>query len=270
MDISAFIQCSGCGSYRHRQDYVGRTQTYNTCTCCRYRQTPPRLAPSMDSMISMDSLDIHYATEHISNNGPVKFDWDIAMSEEVIENYTDDQIIEEVIHRFEEISGYHFALKKTGDPVLRQSISFHAYCVQDQTIQRQLPEELQQRLTCRMNTYNCKGKVTGFFDREQLWVHVTYNHRLQHQCSVFTERNETPLAIREYIERHALNLDSAHLFRNIRQEFGGAPMITQAQVYKWYHHYLRQHYEHHDDQFISARILIQQNNNNGFEEVLGY
>jgi hypothetical protein len=215
----------------------------------------------MEQMVSMDSLDLWYETESrsIVEGGALEFKWDVILDDEYAANNNEQQI--------ELISGYHFYLKNVGDPRQKMHINFSAYCIQDPDIQQQIQEDRIQRFICRMDTFDCKGSITGFINKQQKWIHLEFKHEIQHAHPTINERNTMPAEIRQHIEQHAENLDPAHLYRTIREQFDGATMVTQAQVYRMYHSCVEDLYRSESDQFASTQTLVRRHQSDGFEEV---
>ncbi|ORX50438.1 hypothetical protein DM01DRAFT_1337625 [Hesseltinella vesiculosa] len=87
-----------------------------------------------------------------------------------------DAIIRRLIVYIYEVSGFEFYLTRIWDPSRRVSVSFYASCTYSSSFQRQVPESELQRLHDRIMTADCYGRLIGFVDEQQRWVHCKLHH----------------------------------------------------------------------------------------------
>ncbi|ORX58895.1 hypothetical protein DM01DRAFT_1371910 [Hesseltinella vesiculosa] len=65
------------------------------------------------------------------------------------------------------------------NPSKRSAIAFYASCINSSGFLQQIPERTLQRLHDRMTIYDCNGRLIGFVDVRQHWIHLHLAPRRQ-------------------------------------------------------------------------------------------
>ncbi|KAI9317870.1 hypothetical protein BX666DRAFT_1932193 [Dichotomocladium elegans] len=164
------------------------------------------LLPSRDSNneSDLDEVEIGYSFHGV-----------IAMDAEMCA-MNDDAIINLIMSHIESADGYKYYCLKVANPKKKHAVAFYFGCAQDQCIQSQVMNR--QRLTRRMETFPCSGRITGEIDRRNHQVMVDIQHDVGHR-GYAVEDTSVPTIVREYIRNNARRLDATAFFEQVKAKF---------------------------------------------------
>ncbi|KAI9312983.1 hypothetical protein BX666DRAFT_1983959, partial [Dichotomocladium elegans] len=251
-------------NYKFAVHFAGRIEDYHTCDRCRARQSTVGQGVPEKGRISFDefvkSLPSRYIADSTDADECVvdvqySFHVYISMDAEVV-TMEDLAIIDSISSSIESADGYHYHLINVAHPMKKHAVAFYLGCAQDESIQRQVADR--QRLTSRMETFPCGGRVTGEIDRRNHQIMIDIQHDPGH-CRYAVQNRAVPHGVREFICDNALSYDASELFSRVRLQFPKESRdVTQAQVYYWWNNTTTQMYRRHEDQLVSSKILLQE------------
>ncbi|KAI9311879.1 hypothetical protein BX666DRAFT_1993571 [Dichotomocladium elegans] len=228
-------RCSGCRNYKFAVHFAGRIEDYRTCDRCRARQSTVGQGVPEEGRISFDefveSLPSRYITDS-TDAGEVDVQYSfhayISMDAEMVA-MEDLAIIDSISSSIESADGYRYHLINVAHPMKKHAVAFYLGCAQDESVQRQVADR--QRLTSRMETFPCGGRVTGEIDRRNHQIMIDIQHDPGH-CRYAVQNRAVPHGVREFIRDNALSYDASALFSRVRLQFPEESRdVTQAQVW---------------------------------------
>ncbi|ORX52281.1 hypothetical protein DM01DRAFT_264746, partial [Hesseltinella vesiculosa] len=103
-------------------------------------------------------------------------------------------------------------------------------------------------------TYDCNGRLIGFVDVQQHWIHCTLCHEDNLHPLEISTRRPVDNEVRRFIHNFAIGRSptTVHDEANIRFP---ATMLTYAQVYYWYKQSLERYYRCEDNAALCSAPL---------------
>ncbi|ORX62305.1 hypothetical protein DM01DRAFT_1076264, partial [Hesseltinella vesiculosa] len=129
-----------------------------------------------------------------------------------------------------------------------------------------LTERTLQRLHDRITTYDCNGRLIGFVDVKQHWIHCTLRHEDNLHPLEISTRRPVDDEVRRFIHNFAIGRSPTYVHDEANIRFPAA-MLTYAQVYYWYKQSLERYYRCEDNALHSAQRLLQMHEVNNFGQV---
>ncbi|ORX44761.1 hypothetical protein DM01DRAFT_1378334 [Hesseltinella vesiculosa] len=241
--------CSDCKSNRALIEFEGRRCWYRTCIRCRNKATEQRTPPS-EAMINWDEFSEFYSQFSENTNLPIN----MHLPDELV-GVPVDTIIRRLIVYIYEVSGFDFYLANIYNPSKRKAVSFKASCTNSSIFQRQRPESELQRLHDRIMTADCNGRLIGFVDEQQRWIHCTLHHDDNSHPLDTPLRGSVDGQIRRAIHNLAPHRSPVDVYDEISRVYS-VPALTYTQTYYWYNQALERYYRSEDNALRSALHLI--------------
>ncbi|KAF7730058.1 hypothetical protein EC973_003003 [Apophysomyces ossiformis] len=232
-----------CSSYKCMKPiHLFRSRTsrlYKTYAICRDRQTPIDTI-SATSMVYIDDLTSVYPSTGDNGRAIYHYDGYIVLEPDMRELPL-EVLDKKVVGAVEYCDDYRYYFQQVGNPELKSTVAFVAYCSQAHTTQR-------------------------LVDFNNLCIHLEVQHSNEHQRPDAGQDVSVPESIRLYIAENADTRNAPELYREVIDRFEGT-LITSAQVYYWWSESFKRRVQLHDDQLISARMLVEQYRTKEFKEV---
>ncbi|ORX56955.1 hypothetical protein DM01DRAFT_1382350 [Hesseltinella vesiculosa] len=221
-------QCSDCKCKRPLSQFQGRRSWYKTCIRCRNRGTKPKVPPTGSAMIPWEGFAEFYKNFRCSKILPMN----LHLPPDLV-NLPQEQIVHHFIEHLHDTTGYEFYLTQLNNPAKSNNIAFYASCINSKDFQRQMTPEKRRRQDERVATFDCKGRLIGFVDVDQRWLHCTLHHDEPDHPADTTRRVTVDDAIRQFILGLSPALNPKKAYDVVRHQFPDA-LVTYSQVYYWH------------------------------------
>ncbi|KAI9142305.1 hypothetical protein BKA69DRAFT_1123995 [Paraphysoderma sedebokerense] len=172
-----------------------------------------------------------------------------------------EELADEIKRSMESADGYSYRCQKTVKNRDGSRRCIYWCCQRSEYAKYKPPVANSSRNRICINRYDCKGYMVLYTPpdtQQQPYLQIQYHHGFFHpQAGNFKVSNKLRTFIKERVNStNATAKDIYADFIRNKEEFPDDELITQAQIYRWWHTFLNDTYVTDENQILSALNLL--------------